>query len=77
MAALPAVRGLQEELAASGIDGLLINIHDETGQAVLSRFDFQFSPTFLVFDSEGEEVLRSNTPPSLAGIQAALAPPEN
>jgi len=73
LAALPAVRGLTAELASAGIDALLLNIHDATGAALADRFDFVFSPTFLVFTADGREVLRANSLPRPEDIRLALA----
>lgn len=73
MASLPAVRELSAELAAVNIDSLLINIHDPLGAVLTERFDFVFSPTFLVFTPEGREVLRTNAVPRLDDIRLAVA----
>ncbi len=35
-----------------------INIHDEAAQSLLTQLDFEFSPTFILFDGEGNEVWR-------------------
>lgn len=67
------MRGLTGELAANNIDALLINIHDEVGAILRERFDFTFSPTFLVFTPQGDEVYRANTVPRLDDIRLALA----
>lgn len=73
MSALPAVRGLTDELAAENVDALLVNIHTEVGQTLTERFAFEFSPTYLLFAPGGGELWRSNTTPSLAELRAALA----
>ncbi len=72
MAALPAVRVLSAELESVNVDSLLVNIHEEPGLTLRERFSFEYSPTFLLLAADGGEVLRSNTTPSLADIQAAL-----
>ena len=68
------MRGLTDELAAAGVDSLLVNIHEEPGLTLRERFDFAYSPTYLVFRPGGEVVLRRHTLPTLADIQAALSP---
>ncbi len=73
LAVLPAVRELTAELATSGIDALLLNIHDPIGSVLADRFEFVFSPTFLVFTPDGREVLRANSVPRLEDIRLALA----
>ncbi|GAB4575566.1 MAG: hypothetical protein Kow0077_27670 [Anaerolineae bacterium] len=72
MAALPAVRELATELNANNVDTLLVNIHDAIGAVLTERFDFVFSPTFLVFTPDGAEVLRTNSVPRLDDILLAL-----
>ena len=73
MASLPAVRELSTRLAANEIDTLLINIHDAVGAALADRFEFVFSPTYIVFGPNGTEVLRANSLPRLEDIRLALA----
>lgn len=72
MAVLPAVRALESDLRSASVDTLLLDIHDDVGAALAGRFDFRFSPTFLVFDLDGQEVWRSSALPTLADVQAAL-----
>ena len=57
------MRKLQRELRGDDIDVLLINIHTEVGQAVLERFAFELTPTFIVYDSGGLEVWRGHVDP--------------
>jgi thiol-disulfide isomerase/thioredoxin len=73
MAALPDVRSLAGQLSGEDIDTLLINIHDEIGQTLTEQFEFTFSPTYLVFASDGREVLRANSLPRLDNIRLALS----
>jgi hypothetical protein len=73
MAALPTVRGLFAELADAEIDALLVNIHDDLGQVLSARFEFKFSPTYLLFMPDGREVLRSNTLPDVDSIRLAVS----
>lgn len=72
MAALPAVRELTANLAGNDVDALLVNIHDDVGQVLTRRFDFRFSPTYLVFAPDGSELLRANVLPSLQDIQLTI-----
>ena len=57
MRAEPIVNGLREEL-----DGELLivqlNIRDNQNRAFLLELDAQFTPTFILFDDEGQEVWR-------------------
>lgn len=36
-----------------------INVQETEFQPILARYNFQFTPTFILFDREGREVLRS------------------
>lgn len=73
MAELPAVRRLEPELEAAGIDLLLVNIHDETGQVLTERYDFELSPTYIVFGADGREVWRGARPPSVSEVRRLTA----
>ena len=66
------MRGLQRQLEPDGIDTLLANIHDEEGAALRERFDFRLSPTYIVFDAQGNEVWRANVIPSRSRVLEAL-----
>ena len=57
------MRKLQREIRSDQVDVLLINIHTEVGQAVLDRFAFEFTPTFIVYDAGGSEIWRGNIAP--------------
>lgn len=72
LAALPAVREMQTALVEQGVNVLLLNIHERPGIDLLQRYRFEISPTFLVFNAAGQEVLRSNVLPTLSEITAAV-----
>lgn len=36
-----------------------LNIHDEGTQPILARLEFQFTPTFILFDISGQESWRT------------------
>jgi hypothetical protein len=69
--ALPAVREIVPELEAAGITPILLDIHSTPGRDLLSRFAFETSPTYLVFNAEGQETLRARSLPALTAIQVA------
>lgn len=52
---------------------LLVDIHSELGRALRQKLGFSYSPEFVLFDAGGQEVWRSNRPPS--SDQLALAAP--
>lgn len=66
------MRKLQRELRSDNVDVLLINIHTEVGQAVLDRFAFEYTPTFIVYDSTGSEVWRGNVDPGADLVRQLL-----
>ena len=65
---LSTVRGQLPDIQQNDVQALLLNIHETPGRDLLSRFDFVFSPTYLIFDSEGEELFRSNELPTVEDI---------
>ncbi|NDJ85639.1 MAG: hypothetical protein GYB66_07115 [Chloroflexi bacterium] len=67
------VRGLEPDLEEAGIDVLLVNIHTETGAELSERYDFEFSPTYIVFDADGTERWRSNSVPDLERVLSILS----
>lgn len=73
LAALPAVRDIQTQLVERDINVLLLNIHERPGSELLGRFGFEVSPTYLVFDAGGQEILRGSTLPTLAEIEARIS----
>jgi hypothetical protein len=72
MASLPAVRDLTPQLAAEGIDSLLIDIHNPPGDQLRERFGLSMTPTYVLYDASGAERLRSSSTPDLAGILSQL-----
>lgn len=72
LASLPAVREMQTALVEQGVNVLLLNIHERPGSDLLERYRFEISPTYLVFNAAGQEVLRSNSLPTLPEIAAAV-----
>ncbi|MDX1992810.1 MAG: hypothetical protein SF029_10485 [bacterium] len=77
--ALPAVRELDDQLTGQGveIDELLLDIHSEVGRAARERFSFRYTPTYLLFDGAGNELLRSNQLFTLDEMRVALREAEN
>lgn len=78
MQSLPAVRALEGDLKEEGVATLLIDIHSDAGQDLLDRFDFEFTPTYILYNAGADEVWRGHETPSLDAIRARLAsPPAN
>lgn len=58
MRAEPIVNGLEREWAGS-VQVVQVNIQDSSNRALIERLDARFTPTFVLFDADGEEVWRS------------------
>ena len=57
MAAKPIVDGI-ERVHEGKLKVIRLNIQEPAGEALLERYDFRFTPTFIFFDGEGEELQR-------------------
>ena len=68
---LPATREIIPDLEAAGITPILLDVHSTPGRDLLKRFAFESTPTYLVFNADGQETLRAQSLPSLTVIQAA------
>ena len=61
----PVVDSLQAEWGDS-VEVVRLNIHEPRSSELAARFNFQFTPTFILFTPDGEEVWRQ-----VGGIDAA------
>jgi hypothetical protein len=68
---LPAVKAIVPDLESAGITPILLDVNTSPGRDLLERFEFETTPTYLVFNARGEETLRTRSLPSLTAIQAA------
>jgi thiol-disulfide isomerase/thioredoxin len=50
---------------------LRINIHSAEGRALREQYDYSFTPEFVLFDAQGQEVWRDHAPPTLAQLELA------
>ncbi len=57
MAAKPIVDGI-ERVHEGRLKVIRLNVQDPAGEALLERFEFRFTPTFIFFDEAGEELQR-------------------
>lgn len=57
MAAKPIVDGIERKHEGQ-LAVIRLNVQDRAGAALLDRFDFRATPTFIFFDPEGGEVQR-------------------
>ena len=74
LAAKPAVDGLEDELALHAVF-LHIDVGAEIGVVVARRYGVSFTPTYIVFDAQGEIVHRKTGYPDRDAIRAAVAGP--
>ena len=58
MAAKPIVDGIEKQ-HADDLNVIRVNVQDEAMQPLLETYAFQFTPTFILFDPAGEEILRA------------------
>jgi thioredoxin-related protein len=54
----PVVDGLEQELG-NRIHFIRLNIQEKVGMELAPVFGFQYTPTFIFFDSKGNEVWRT------------------
>ena len=57
MAAKPIVDGIEREHEQQ-LSVIRLNVQDPAGEALLERFGFRFTPTFIFFDGAGVELQR-------------------
>lgn len=57
MAAKPIVDGIEEKYRDQ-LTILRLNIQDATSQPYLDRYNFQYTPTFILLDANGVEIWR-------------------
>jgi thiol-disulfide isomerase/thioredoxin len=48
-----------------------VDIHTPAGRDLRRRFDFSFTPEFVLFDRQGQEIWRDHVPPSAEVLQRA------
>jgi thioredoxin-related protein len=58
MTAKPIVDGIEAEYQGR-LTVIRINVQEAEFRPLLARYNFQFTPTFILFDMGGREVLRS------------------
>jgi len=57
MAAKPVVDGIERAHAGS-LDVIRVDVQGPAGKEIGARFGFEYTPTFLLFDSQGRQLLR-------------------
>ncbi len=54
----PVVDELEEELGEK-VQFIRLNVQDQTGMELAPVYNFNFTPTFIFFDADGNEVWRT------------------
>jgi hypothetical protein len=58
MAAKPVVNGIETQYAET-LDVIHINVHDPVGRTLTEKFQSEFTPTFVLLDAAGDEIMRT------------------
>jgi thioredoxin 1 len=74
MAARPIVDGIERE-HGQRLRVIRVNVQDPVGQALAGLYRFEFTPTFVLFDAEGRELLRQVGAIDPAAVRRALTTP--
>ncbi len=69
----PIVDGIENEF-----DGRLIvirlNIQEKVGRELAPRYGFQYTPTFILFDEEGDEIWREVGSLDVERVRQSISP---
>lgn len=71
---LPSARSLDDQLLEQGqnIDLLFLDVHSEVGRIAREELGYNYTPTYILYNAEAQEVLRQNTMPSIEDIITQL-----
>ena len=58
MAAKPIVDGIENQ-HADDLNVIRVNVQDDAMRPLMKTYAFQFTPTFILFDPAGDEILRT------------------
>jgi len=58
MAVRPVVDAVEREFAGK-LKVIRVNVQDPVGRQLAGAYDLEFTPTFVLFDSQGQQVWRS------------------
>ena len=72
MAAKPIVDGIEKQ-HADDLNVIRVNVQDDAMKPLMETYAFQFTPTFILFDPAGEEILRTVGAIDPAVIDKALS----
>ncbi|MCB9454705.1 MAG: hypothetical protein H6671_01820 [Anaerolineaceae bacterium] len=71
LASRPAVDDIVADIQGD-FNILRVDIHSEFGRILRENLDFSFTPEFVVFNANGEEVWRGHVPPSQDQLALAM-----
>lgn len=72
MAIRPVVDQITTDLG-DDFNVIRIDIHTNVGRTLRDRYDFTYTPEFILFDRQGQELWRGHTPPFDEQISQAIA----
>lgn len=58
MAMKPIVDGIEEENAGQ-LEVIHLDVQKPEAKPFMQKFNFEFTPTFILFDAQGQEIWRS------------------
>jgi thioredoxin-related protein len=74
MTVRPVVDAVEREFGER-LEVIRLNVQDPTGRELAQAYGFEFTPTFILFDSAGSEIWRSVYLLDPARIRDHLNPP--
>ncbi|MEW6568597.1 MAG: thioredoxin family protein [Chloroflexota bacterium] len=72
MAAKPVVDGIEREHSGR-LSVIRLNVQEPVGLAIANRLGFRLTPTFIFFDSQGNEAWRTVAAIDPARVRQSLA----
>jgi thioredoxin-related protein len=73
MSVKPVVDAVEREFSGK-LKVIRLNIQDPAGKALAQEYGFQFTPTFILLDGDGQEAWRSVFALDPAQIRSRLTP---
>ena len=74
MTVKPVVDGIEREFAGR-LKVIRLNVQDPAGEALSQEYGFQYTPTFILLDGDGQEIWRSVFVIEPAQLRSRLGPP--
>jgi thioredoxin-like negative regulator of GroEL len=74
MSLKPVVNGIERQYEGR-LEVMHVNIQDPVGQAIGEEFNFEYTPTFILFDGDGKELWRMVGMIDPSKVEEALGAP--